>query len=265
MKKSLIVALSLVLLKVSAFAYDGLLFKPLTANVFEPRVGATYNFDDNKLRLDIGTSIDLTDFKFKDSSEIRIGGDFFTYTRLRSQSNFKFPVETSDYFFGVNSTIKTKLFDKEVFGRVRIAHISSHLVDGMSDEGKFERMPFIYSREFIDLTLAANFNCIRVYGGFTFVFSTRPANVTKINPEFGFDFEPAINPWLNVYGGYDFKLSGDRGVATGINAAQIGLKFKTSEKTGLSLSYYFYSGKSMHGMYYFEKDFYNGLGFQLLF
>nr|HPI19931.1 hypothetical protein [Candidatus Kapabacteria bacterium] len=54
--------LAIFLLPAFLFSQESLLFKPLTANVFEPRIGSFYQFSDEKLRLDIGTSIDLFDF-----------------------------------------------------------------------------------------------------------------------------------------------------------------------------------------------------------
>ena len=90
----------LVLTSASASGFDKLLFTPLTANVFEPRIGAMYQLSAEKLRLDIGASFDLADLKLFDGVETRFGTDFFTFTRLRSERGFKFPVETSDYFFG---------------------------------------------------------------------------------------------------------------------------------------------------------------------
>ncbi|HYF01921.1 MAG TPA: hypothetical protein VEC36_00985, partial [Patescibacteria group bacterium] len=139
-------------------------FTPLIANPLEGRVGAMYQFADNKLRLDIGNSIDVYKLPNRD---VAFGVDFYTFTRLRSEGNFKFPVETSDYYFGVNFSSSSlrdskKYYDEESDRtyevgfkpslRLRLAHISSHLVDGLADtSGKLEKKPFVYSREFADL------------------------------------------------------------------------------------------------------------------
>ena len=36
------------------------------------------------------------------NSKLSFGADLFTYTLLRSQSDFHFPVDAVDYLFGVN-------------------------------------------------------------------------------------------------------------------------------------------------------------------
>ncbi len=39
--------------------------------------------------------------------------DFFTFSNLRSEDNFKFPVDAIDYMFGVNFNLKKKLSRKK--------------------------------------------------------------------------------------------------------------------------------------------------------
>ena len=90
--------------------------------------------DNKKLRLDISTSRDIVKW-YDDDETISIGADLFTFTRLRSTDNFKFPVETIDYLFGFNAGYKKQLRMKigiTVLG-FRLSHISAHLVDGQYD------------------------------------------------------------------------------------------------------------------------------------
>ena len=79
--------------------------QPFTANILEPKAGFLFSMDNNKLRLDISTSRDIVKW-FDDGETISIGADLFTFTRLRSTDNFKFPVETIDYLFGLNAGYK---------------------------------------------------------------------------------------------------------------------------------------------------------------
>jgi hypothetical protein len=167
-----------------AQSFDKLLFTPLTANVFEPRIGSSYQFSSDRLRLDIGASFDLMDINISDEVETRFGTDFFTYTHLRSEGNFKFPVETSDYFFGINFSAKKSLEDIELSSRLRIAHISSHLVDGYAYKDRFYKEPFVYSREFSDLVLAAKYSGLRGYFGWQVLFSKIPKNFSLNNYQF---------------------------------------------------------------------------------
>ncbi|MCK5742416.1 MAG: DUF1207 domain-containing protein [Chlorobi bacterium] len=260
----LLVLVSVFLTVTNAYSEGGLLFKPLTANVFEARVGSFYQFDDEKLRLDIGISHDLTKFQLPDGKVISIGADFFTYTRLRSEGRMKFPVETADYYFGVNASYKGTIADQKVSARFRAAHISSHLVDGYSSGGTFIQMPFIYSREFLDLTAAIDFELFRPYAGLTYIFSTQPDDVNVFVPQIGFDWDLELAGKFSFVGGYDFKLGGYNAY-TGINSGQLGILYRFTPNAGIMLNGYLYDGKSMHGMFFSEDDSYTGFGFQVYF
>lgn len=241
-------------------------FKPFTANPIEPRVGSFYQFDTENLRLDIGTSIDLKTFQLADSNYISIGADFFTFTRLRTAGNFKFPVETSDYYFGLNTTFSDFLFNTDLKYRFRFAHISSHLVDGLADSTTFSREPFVYSREFIDIAAAYEvFNSFRLYSGVNILYSTKPKDFLLLHPQIGFDYSYPIINSISLETGYDFKLVGIEQQLNPVHAAQFGLKYQTDNNTGVFLSLYYYNGKSLHGMFFNEKDSYLGFGFQVLF
>lgn len=260
----------LLFLNCTVFCYEGLLFKPLTANVFEPRIGCLYQWgsnrnDDEKLRLDIGASFDLAGFNIgNDSTLLRFGTDWFTYTRLRTEGNMKFPVETSDYFFGINSSVKTKMFGLDFFGRLRVAHISSHIVDGLATKDSLRVMPFVYSREFADLTAAVVFEGIRPYIGLTYVFSHQPKQVEEIIPQVGIDYRNEFIKDFYLISGMDFRIPGFKsGLAS--FTFQAGILYETSEDVGIMINYYKFSGKSIHGMFYDFEDNYGGIGFQVVY
>jgi hypothetical protein len=80
----------------------------------------------SQLRLDIGTSRDIYRRHCEDKI-ISFGADFFTYTRLRGEKEFHFPVETIDYLFGINAGFKKSKPDSEYGFRFRLSHISAHL------------------------------------------------------------------------------------------------------------------------------------------
>lgn len=249
---------------------DGLLVRPLTAAIFEPRVGSMVQFGEEKLRLDIGTSLDVYEVETGEFTRLRFGADFMTYTRLRSEGNFKFPVETSDYYFGINSSFK-KIGPMVDLGlRLRFAHISSHLVDGLADaSGTFvQSKPFVYSREFIDIlgfsdhkggTMAG----FRFYAGVQILYAKQPRDFGLLSPQIGFDYSRPLTDDIHLLFGYDFRLPTIAGVATGVNAAQVGIKFGERFGKGISLNWYGYAGKSVHGMFYGQRDQYSALGFQV--
>jgi hypothetical protein len=258
---AILLFLVIVIPSVSQSFTGNLLFKPLTANVFEPRIGSMYQFEDEKVRLDIGASIDAVRFSI-DSSSLSAGFDFFTYTRLRSEENFKFPVETSDYFFGANFCWLGSINDFNLEGRLRISHISSHLVDGYSSNSTFWQAPFVYSREFVDLVLAARFSNIRPYIGTTLVFSTAPDNVNQAIFQAGADAWLDLSSFVALRAGYDLKFPSNYDM-TITNAFQAGIMLKTSSSAGIFLSTYYYHGNSIHGMFYQDIDSYFAIGFEI--
>ncbi len=248
-----------------ALKADGLLFKPLVANVFEPRVGAILDLTGNNTRLDIGTSIDLSTLYKSENTEIRLGGDFFTWTLLNNKQNFTFPVEAVDYFFGVNVSSKTSINNTPIEWRVRLAHISAHLADGYSMNGFFNEMPFVYSREFVEATAATYYKNTRFYAGLTAVFSTKPDDAGNLIPQIGFDGEQRL--FKNIYAsyGYDLKVKKIKDEFGYSGSGQVGIIFKSTMKTGLGLYYYQFNGFDVHGLFYDKKRNYSGIGFQLIF
>jgi hypothetical protein len=247
---------------------QGLLFRPLRANVFEARVGAQYAAQSGRLRLDIGNSIDLLAFHLAsgNGTELRFGADFFTLTRLRSEANFRFPVETTDFFFGVNASYKTVLAVGSVLAaRLRLAHISAHLVDGSPNVAQ----SFVFSREFVDVvgtvTQATALGDLQLYLGLNTLFHTIPQDFGTLTPQLGMDLTSSITETISFCAGFDAKFVTIRGITSSVSSVQAGIKFGKKYGTGLLLAAYWYDGKSLHGMFYNERDSLFGLGFQIEF
>lgn len=241
--------------------------QPFTANYLEPKAGFLISTDNNKLRLDISTSRDIIHWYQSDSSTISIGADLFTFTRLRSEDNFKFPVETIDYLFGLNAGYKKQLSNNKEFGlRFRLSHISAHLVDGQYDaqnqEWRDGRDPFVFSKEFIELFPYYRISSLRAYTGFTYIFHILPENIKKFNVQLGFDYFVTQfgNENMTPFVAYDFKLEGNESYV-GKNIFSVGVKFGDWKNRGLSLYYTYISGKSIHGEYYDLNENYSAVGF----
>ena len=240
--------------------------QPFTANFLEPKAGFLFSLDSNKIRLDISTSRDIVRWTDEDES-ISIGVDLFTFTRLRSTENFKFPVETIDYLFGVNAGYKKQLSEKNELGiRFRLSHISAHLVDGQYDaqaqEWRGGREPFVFSKEFIELFPYYRINTFRVYTGFTYIFHIVPDDIKKFNLQLGFDYFVTNfgNDDMTPFIAYDFKLAGNEKYI-GNNIVSVGVKFGKWNKGGLSLYYTYISGKSVHEEFYDVNENYSAIGF----
>ena len=256
-----------------SFVPYGLLFKPLVADTYEPRDGMLAEAGKNRLRLDIGNSIDLLQYRFAgDSSFLSMGTDFFTYTLLRGEQNFHFPVDASDYFFGINFNYKKSLSAGILSSRLRISHISSHFVDGHYDNTvgawKDSRPPIVYSREFLDGVLALEplslNNDVRIYAGATYLFHVDPKNLARFMGDAGLEYHYKV--WSNMYTYIAYQATVLKISGTSVrHNIQAGEKIGSWDGRGLNLYASYFSGYSIHGEYYNVKDNYFALGFLIDF
>ncbi len=256
-----------------SFVPYGLLFKPLVANTYEPRDGMLAQSGKNKLRLDIGNSIDLIQYRFaSDSSLLTIGSDFFTYTLLLGERNFHFPVDASDYFFGINFNYKKSFTEGIVSSRLRISHISSHFVDGHYDnnigEWKNSRPPVVYSREFLDGVVALQPSSLndnaRIYVGATYLFHVDPKNLARFMADAGLEYHGEIRKEVNAYFAYQATILKILETSVRHNI-QAGVKIGDWSGRGLNLYSSYFSGYSIHGEYFDLKDNYFAFGFLIDF
>ena len=227
---------------------------PFAANYLEPRLGSDFEVGDNKLWLNIGNSVDLIHYKSQNAI-FSVGADLFTWTRLRSTKNFKFPVETVDYLFGVNVGYK-KINKAYQYGmRLRISHISAHLVDGQyeweDEEWKDDHKPFVYSREFFDVIGFYKADNFRAYLGSVFVFHTIPDELRSLGFQSGIEYfwKIGLAGNVNTFAAYDFKLI-DVLEYHGSSSFKAGVKFGSPFGKGFSVYYNYYAGKSIHGMFF---------------
>ena len=241
--------------------------QPFTAHFLEPKMGFQYLFDVDKVRIDIGTSRDIIYWN-SENNYFSFGADFFTYTRTRSESNFKFPVETIDYLFGINGGYKNRSENSEWGTRFRFSHISAHLVDGYynAESGTWlnGREPFVYSKEFFELIAYYKIYGLRVYGGITYNIHIIPDEIRKGILQAGFDYySESLSTLLFIpFLAYDFKLSGIQEYS-GNNILSAGLKFGEPTSKGFSILVSYFSGKSVHGEFYELNENYLTVGINL--
>ncbi len=246
---------------------DELNIQPFTANHLEPKAGFGYLIGERNIELDIGTSSDFYHYVI-DNKTFSFGGDLFTFTKLRGESDFHFPVEAIDYLFGVNAGYKI-VNDKNEWGaRFRLSHISAHFVDGQYDYAnnmwRNGKTPWVYSREFMELFPYYKINTFRMYAGLTYIFHVKPDFIGKGIYQLGFDyflpelFDVSTSPFV----AYDFKLQ-KIGEYSGSNILSVGFKFGKYDKKGFSILYSYYSGKSIHGEYFDLNEHYSTIGFNL--
>ena len=239
--------------------------RPFTANFLEPRAGFAFQAGGRKIRLDISHSQDIAQINYG-KSVLSFGVDLFTFTRLRAESEFHFPVETIDYLFGVNSTYRINDNDREYGLRFRLSHISAHFVDGQYDYKinywRNGRSAIVYTREFIELDPYYSINSFRTYFGFTYLFHRKPVDVNREIYHLGFDYYYTGFKNIFPYVAYDFKLE-KINKYSGSNILTAGIKFGAYRSRGLSLAITYFAGKSIHGEYYNLNESYTTLGFNL--
>jgi len=251
---------------------DNLTIQPFTANMLEPKLGFLFKMSQSELRLDIGNSIDIYR-KQIDKLTYSFGGDLFTYTLLRSEKDFHFPVDAVDYLFGINAAIKYQNTDKnslidEIGARFRLSHISAHMVDGHLDPSPDRiwinnHAPRVYSREFLELIPYVRINNLRLYLGITYIYHVDPGHIGKDNYQAGFDyFYKGISNYVTPFIAFDFKLV-NINKYTANNSLNAGVKFGKPNGKGFSVYFHYYSGKSVHGEYYEFNREYTALGFNL--
>lgn len=173
------------------FLPAGLHFAPLKANPQEARIGVFKYFGTANLKVDIGNMIDLFGWNFTGrQTNITAGIDFMAYAFVTGSQGLRLQVDALDGFFGGNLTVSSKLEDSKLYARLRVLHLSAHLVDGHYELGAKRwidnREPIPFTKDFGELTfahlLSPSFGIVRYYGGVSYATLVRPANIER----FGF-------------------------------------------------------------------------------
>lgn len=253
------------------------------AGKYEARVGGSRESEDDKLRLDIGASVDLYRKRMGRGSDstrtvvLSLGADFFTWTRLRASGGFKFPVEAVDYYFGVNASVHHE-YGIMQDARLRIAHISAHLVDGDPSFTSPEQEYITYNREFLDLLVGLRGNellrvdragrnlRLRPYIGAQWLFHTIPDTLGVVTPYAGLDasVQPDTGLPLVLRFGYEFRLNTElEPVAE--HQLRLGVKLGELDSRGVIVEGSYYSGRSSYGQHFSRREQYMALGFAVEF
>ncbi len=261
------------------------------AGKYEPRIGGSRESERDKLRLDIGAGVDLVQIPYTvpvtettmgmpvvggdyraDAGRLSFGAEFFTWTRLRAADNFKFPVEAVDYYFGiVGQLYASRSIISDV--RLRVAHISAHLVDGDPSFTSPEQQYMTYSREFADLMVGLTppiaLNTIhngagariRPYVGAQWLFHTIPDTLGALTPYAGLDVavQPIRIP-VTLRFGYEARLNTEL-EPIGEHHVRLGVKFGDIDSHGVLVEGSYYSGRSHYGQHFSEREEYFSLGF----
>lgn len=260
------------------------------ASPHAPRIGGASEDGGEKVRLEIGGSIPLYRQMQGDSAAagvptpgLELGADFFTWSRLRSDPDFKFPVEAIDYYFGLYGGYALgDVADFRLLADLRIAHISAHLVDGERRFATTGFRPFVYSREFVDAALTLHRDLAprvrdgvrdgrtiyrgRLRGtlGTRALFHTLPENLGRITPSLSLDgaYQVLEQFPLTLQAGYRIALNNEYAPVLE-HSIRCGLKFAELGGNSITLEGSYYRGRSTYGQYSSEMEEYGGVGFTL--
>jgi hypothetical protein len=123
-------------------------WQELRGSFLEPnRFATAFDFKPQWYRLEAGFG-----GEFLRISTVAVGAEGLIWSGLEAFKDFRFPVQTADYFFGAYSIFPLPLWGANLDPwrmRFRLGHISSHLVDGSPSVTAGSSSQF--SREFISL------------------------------------------------------------------------------------------------------------------
>lgn len=247
---------------------DNLMIQPFVAKTIEPRLGFNFKINNNELGLNIGNSLDIFRMNLDKNRKISFGADLFTFTLLRGEKHFHFPVDAIDYLFGVNFGYLEKTRGNSFGFRMRISHISAHFVDGHFDgthhQWRNGQNPRVYSREFVEFMPFYSFNYLRIYSGITYIFHVDPSNIGKDAYEFGFDYflKGYLGKYFTPFVAYDLKVTHLYKYVLN-HSLYFGIKYGKPKGKGVSLFFNYYNGNSFRGQYFNFIEKYSAVGINL--
>ncbi|MDQ3020828.1 MAG: DUF1207 domain-containing protein [Bacteroidota bacterium] len=252
------------------FFNSNLVFVPTESSIFEAKTGVTKFINDDYLILDIGVSMDLIGYKANQNT-FSFGVDFFTFSNLRTENNFKFPVDAVDYFFGVNFNLKRKVSGKlDLSARLRISHVSSHLEDGHI----YERTdtiftPFVFSEEFINLAFKNDYKInsnLSFKGLFAlnYIFHSIP-DMSKLSGQLGLELRNYFTKILSLYISNNLVLASVNSESNLNENFETGFSLGTPGRRSVNFYFDYYDGQDYRGQYYSDYLNYKGLGIRFKF
>jgi hypothetical protein len=250
---------------------------PLTAHHQEPRVGLRKEIGSSKMKLDIGASVDLLEFRpSSDSLErFRLGVDFFTYALSTSADGLRLQIDAVDGFFGGHvAYVNDMSMEEQFIIRLRILHLSAHFLDGhyntTTRTWKNNREPIPFTRDFGEVLAiykadVAEFD-YQIHGGFSYATLLRPVEIGRTEFLAGFElhslslFDSVFDKPFNIYAAYHLTLR-EIGSFIGSNTVDVGVKFGEWNSTGMKIYLSYFNGLDFFSQYYNERRKHWALGF----
>ena len=253
---------------------------PLVANYQEPRVGLRKQVGSSRMKLDIGSTLDLAGYLLTSDGrqQLRLGADFFTYALTTSSQGLRLQVDAVDGVFGGHIVFDSRGESTETACRLRLLHLSAHFLDGHFDPGtdtwKDGREPIPFTRDFGELLGSHRWTgrtfILRVYAGFSYATLVRPDNLQRWGGLCGAEISsqsiigPVFEQPTSLYIADHFSLAGIPQYI-GTNNLEGGMKFGAWDGTGIRLYVNYYRGLEIFSQYYDLRVESWGIGFALDF
>lgn len=247
----------------------------LLAHPQEARVGVRKEAGTSRLKLDIGTSVDLVVWSADSSAPAFAAGiDFFTYALTTSSEGLRLQVDAVDGFFGGHVSCSVSRTGPPVELRLRLLHLSAHFVDGHYDQNargwKDGREPLPFTRDFGELvcgvwTSLGGVRC-RVYSGFSYATLVRPVTIRRFSTLHGVELSsddllpPIGGSSTSVYLAGHLTVAGIPSAA-GTASVEGGVKFGSTYGRGVRVYGNFVNGPDIFSQYFDMRRTLWGLGF----
>jgi hypothetical protein len=253
-------------------------FPPVPANHEEPHLGLVKDLTTSHMRLDVGGSMDLMNLRVGQDSttNLRIGADFFAFALSTSHRGLRLQIDALDGYFGGHVGYRRDMTRSALLLRLRILHLSSHLLDGHFDLDNKAwvdgRLPNPFSRDYGELTAGHLWRWtaseLFVYGGFSYATLVRPLEQKRLNTLYGITAH--TDNWtgqcftrpVHFYFSDHFLLWG-LVTLSGTNMFEAGVKFGEWDGSGIRVFVSHHAGLEVYHQYSDVKSNEWGLGFAL--
>ncbi|MEO6694366.1 MAG: DUF1207 domain-containing protein [Ignavibacteria bacterium] len=253
------------------FFTSNLLFIPTESSIIESKIGVIKFTDKKNLKLDIGVSFDMIGYR-SFNYDYSLGVDFFTTSNLRSESNFKFPVDAIDYLFGVNFNMKKRISGRSVlFNRLRISHISSHFEDGhIYERSDTIFKPFVFSKEFIDFATVLEVDLskklfLKNLVAVNFIIHSIPKELSVVSGRFGIELNYFLSGIMSLYISNDLNFASVNSRSNLNENFEGGISIGRKNSRRVNIFFTYYDGQDYRGQYYGKYLNNKGIGLKFKF
>ena len=186
----------------SSFFPGGTLVVPYVGHMPEPVSGLRKEIGSSRMRLMIGAPLDVWELPLADdgSARFRVGIDFFVQALTTSSEGLRLQIDAADGCGSAGTSHPGGSFATPMLSlRLRILHLSGHMVDGHFDgetgTWKDGREPIPFTRDFGELSAAVSTSLswltVRGFAGASYATLIRPENIERWMLLGGFDLHTA--------------------------------------------------------------------------